>query len=220
MKRTLIAICCLLSLLTTFAEAKERRFLIPPFENFSQYKSKTDYEITFNDANDPSKLVKRHFKIDQYSEAARSILENKILKMNIKIIERLRVDQMLNESKLTNQNGFVNKESAIEMGKIVGADTLIMGTILNIQSREEEIKVYGIKQKSISTICTIRIRIINIESGNVFFSDENKGKSVDFSSEYGNIKDSDPAYVALENAIDLLVNSDHFQTTVSSLKLD
>ncbi len=209
---------CIFGLYASQAAGSEgKKFLIPPFENFSLYKARTQYEVTFNDSTNPSILIRKTFDIDQYSEAGRSLLEDRMINMNAEIIERRRIDQMLSESKLTRQNGYVNQESALKMGVAVGADTLIMGTILNIQNKEETITAYGLNQHIKKTICSIRIRIVDIESGDIFFSKTAKGEAVSTFSNYGGNVDRDSAYTALEKSIDKLVAMTTFEDRIRIL---
>ncbi|MCW5212051.1 hypothetical protein VU04_03985 [Desulfobulbus sp. TB] len=190
--------------------AEEKKFLIPPFENFSLCKARTEYEVTFNDSRDLDVLIKKTFQIDLYSESGRSLLEDRMKDINAKIIERRRIDQMLSESKLTHQNGYVNEESAIEMGVLAGADTLIMGTILNIQNKVEVARSYSLNEQIKKTICSIRIRIIDIKSGNILFSKRARGEAISTASNYGGKIDSDSAYTALERSIDNLFDIESF----------
>ena len=147
------AVVCIFSVYSSqTAWAERKNFMIPPFQNFSPCKVRTEYEVTFNDIEHPTSIITKSFQIDQYSEAGRSLLENKLVNMGAKIIERGRIDQMLCESKFTRQNGYVNEESALEMGMLAGADTLLMGTILNIQDEEETITAYGLNEQIMKTI--------------------------------------------------------------------
>ncbi|MCI5179893.1 MAG: hypothetical protein D3911_11350 [Candidatus Electrothrix sp. AW3_4] len=209
--RRIVFFICIFGLYANQAvRAEEKKFLIPPFENFSLCKARTEYEVTFNDSRYPTHTIKKSFQIDQYSEAGRSLLEDRMKDMNAKIIERRRIDQILSESKLTHRNGYVNKEGAVEMGVLAGADTLIMGTILNIHNKVEVARSYNLNEQIKKTICSIRIRIIDIKSGNVLFSKRAKGEAISTSSNYGEKIDSDSAYTALERSIDNLFDIESF----------
>ena len=209
-----IFVCIFILYSNLTVQAEEKKFMIPPFENFSPCKARTEYEVTYNDTGDPTTLIKKTFEIDQYSEAARSLLENRMVNMKAKMIERRRIDQMICESKLTRETGYINEESALKMGKIIGADTLLMGTILNIQNKNETVKSYNLNEKISKTICSIRIRIINIESGDVFFSETAMGEAVSSSSNYGENIDSDSAYTALAESIKNLFAMDSFKKNI------
>ncbi|MCI5137971.1 MAG: hypothetical protein D3922_06065 [Candidatus Electrothrix sp. AR1] len=209
------AVVCIFSVCSSQTVLAERKkFLIPPFENLSPCKVRTEYEVTYNDSKKPDIIIKKSIKIDQYSEAARSLLEDRMEDMNAKIIERSRVDQMLSESEFTHRNGYVNEESALEMGVLAGADTLMMGTILNIQDEDEIVTAYDTKEQIKKTICSIRVRIIDIQSGNVLFSKRAKGEAISTASDHGGKTNSDSAYTALESSIDNLFDITSFEKNI------
>lgn len=108
----------------------KRTVLIPPFENLSSTKSMVSYEVSTNPHYDNPK---RYFTIDRYSEAPRGLVEDVLVNIGVEVVERQRVDQLLLEAEAL--TGFVNTENAIKLGKMLGANTIIMGTILNIQSK-------------------------------------------------------------------------------------
>ncbi len=158
------------------------KIIIPPFENFSNYQTRTEYETIIRDNDDITKITRVSFPIDQYSEISRSILENKVQRLGGSVIERTRVDQIINEQKLTQNNKYVNEQTALSMGKLVGASTLLMGSILSFRINEEIITAYGLNQRIKTIVCAIRIRMVDIKSGKLLFSDIVEGENKIFSS--------------------------------------
>jgi len=80
---------------------------------------------------------------------------------NIKTIERQRVAKIIDEQALQ-QSGLVNSESAVEIGKLVGADAVIIGELTDYVAWEN-IGAYG------STI-SFSMRMIETKSSNVILN--------------------------------------------------
>lgn len=187
-------------------EVLNRTVLIPPFENHSSTKSMVSYEVSTNPHQDNPK---RYFTIDRYSEAPRGLVEDVLVNMGVEVVERQRVDQLLLEAEAL--SGFVNTENAIKLGKMLGANTIIMGTVLNIQNRQNTFSGYGIKTTGTIVTCTTRIRVIDIESGVVAFSKIFNGQAVFQKSAYGGNRDSDAAYTVIEDSIRMMADDADFQ---------
>jgi curli biogenesis system outer membrane secretion channel CsgG len=182
-------------------------FLIPPFENLSNTKSMTTYEVaTSSDPNNP----KRHFTIDRYSEIPRAILEDKLISLGAEVVERQRLDQLLLESEFVRLSGLVQTEKAIKLGKMLGANIVCMGTIVNIQSKESTFSGYGVRTRNTKVTCSLRIRFLDIESGKNVFSKIVKGNVSYSSSQFGGLKDSDVAYSVIEATLEELFTDDDF----------
>jgi len=190
-----------------FAGSTKKIVLVPPFENLSNTKSMTSYEVaTSNSPDNP----KRKFTIDRYSEIPRGMVEDLLVQKGVNVVERQRVDQLLLESEFIRLSGLVTTENVIKMGKMLGANTIIMGTIQNIQSKKKTFSGYSIKTSNIKVICSVRIRIIDIESGNIKFSKIFKGNALFESSNFGGETDSDVAYTVIEDAIEQLKDDEEF----------
>jgi hypothetical protein len=185
----------------------KRTVLIPPFENLSSTKSMVSYEVSTNPNYDKPK---RHFTIDRYSESPRGLLEDMLVNIGIEVVERQRVDQLLLEAEAL--SGFFNTENAIKLGKMLGANTIIMGTILNIQTRQNTFSGYGIKTTGTTVICSTRIRVIDIESGVVIFSKIYNGQATFQKSAYGANKDNDSAYTVIEDSLKMMADDTDFLT--------
>ena len=91
------------------------------------------------------------------------------------IIERNRLSQVLNEQKM-NQSGIVNDNQAVEVGKILGIDVMIIGTI-SFEAKDEE-STNRYKDGSVS-YCTKRIvstearmKIISVKTGQIIGTKE------------------------------------------------
>jgi hypothetical protein len=187
----LIVLC-----VTANGEPNKRIVLVPPFENHSSTKSIISYEVA---TNPQPGHPKRYFAIDRYSEAPRGLVEDLLVGSGVEVVERQRIDQLLLEADAS--YGIVNTEDAIRLGKMLGANTILMGTILNIQTRQNTFSGYGIQTSATVTTCSIRVRVIDIESGIVIFSKIYSGQTSSMRTQYGADCDSDAAYTVIEDAI-------------------
>ena len=105
--------------------------LIPPFENQSKYHQSVNLEVAMG--NNP-KSPKRRYVVDRYTEALRSLCEDMLGNIEgVTITERQRVDTLLVESEFGQLSGLVDSEKAVKLGKMLGANLVIMGTIVDIR---------------------------------------------------------------------------------------
>ena len=191
-----------------YAIHAECRMLIPPFQNLSKTKAMIEYEVaTNNDPNNP----KRYFQVDQYSEAPREILEDILVNMGGSVVERQRLDTILLEGDFGRFSGLVDMAEAVKLGKLLGADRILMGSILNISTIENKFSGNAIRVENIAVTCTIRIRLIHIESGSISLSKEVTGGVTRPSSNFGSISDSDVAFTVIQETLEQLRNDDEFR---------
>jgi len=186
--------------------------LVPPFENLSSARSMVTYEVaTGSDPNHP----KRSFRIDRYTEAPRAILEDILGGIEgVKIAERQRVDSVLLESEFGRLSGLVDPEKAVKLGKLLGADAIILGSILDVRATTRDFTGYAIRTKNTQVQTSIRIRVIDIATGNVAFSRILRGSSTYASSSFGGIKDSDVAYAVIESTLEQLRGDETFKESI------
>lgn len=190
----------------------KRVVLVAPFENLSTAKCMVVYEVaTGSDPNNP----KRSFRVDRYSEAPRGILEDIIGQVEgVSVVERQRIDTILLESEFGRLSGLVDPEKAVQLGKLLGANAIVMGSILDVRTTTRTFSGYAISTRNTAVKCSIRIRIIDIATGSVF-STITRGTAVYQASSFGGVNDSDVAYGVIESALETLRDNDAFKATIS-----
>ena len=193
----------------TADEARKPVVLVPPFENQSKYHVNVGYEVaTGNDPNQP----KRHFTVDRYTEAPRSLFEDMLGNIEgVTIVERQRVDALLAESEFGRLSGLVDTEKALKLGKMLGANVIIMGTIVDIRDEKRDFKGYGIQTKNTEVICQIRVRMLDIEKGTVRFTKIVKGSKTYTESSFGGTSSSDRNFAAIEVTLQQLESDSQFR---------
>ena len=147
--------------------------LVPPFENQSKHHQNINYEVATGSNPDQPK---RRFIIDRLTESPRSVLENMLGNIEgITIVERQRVDALLVEAEFGGLSGLVDPEKAVKLGKMLGANLIVMGTIIDLHDEVVTFQGYGIRTENTKVICQIRMRLLDIETGKVQFSKIIKG---------------------------------------------
>ncbi len=163
--------------------------LVPPFENVTGIRSE----------------VKMDRMVDRYSEAPRTILEDILVSIpNINVVERQQLDKLLLESEFSRLSGIVDQQYAIKIGKQLGANAIVMGTIANINETDSFFDGYGIRTKKKIVTATVRVRMIDIQSGRIVFSKTIDGTQDYMKTNFGGIQNNDVAFKAIQNALNEL----------------
>lgn len=187
-----------------------RVVLVPPFENNSKVKQKVAYDVGVG-----NNLIGRTFMVDRLSEAPRSMLENTISNIKgVTVVERKALDKMLVETEYGAMSGLVDEEKAVKLGKQLGAHLMVMGTITDIREETRQFKGYKIATEQTVVICTIIIRLIDIEQGAQAFSKKYQETKTYTKSNFGKSDSSDRAYAAVEVTLDAVAKDDEFKAAL------
>jgi curli biogenesis system outer membrane secretion channel CsgG len=91
------------------------------------------------------------------------------------LYERSRLDQLEKEQKLV-EAGKVNPATAARMGELTGIQAAVIGTITQFGIHEEA-RDYGVYKKKMEIAeATIDVRVVDVNTGRVFFSDSGTGR--------------------------------------------
>lgn len=197
-------------------QQKEIVVLVAPFENLSTARAMIQYEVASSpDPNAP----KRSFRVDRYTEAPRSILEDILGEIpGLKVVERQRLDSILLEAEFGRLSGLVDPDKAVKLGKMLGADAVVMGTILDVGQTTRRFSGYGVSTHNTQVRCSIRVRVIDIGSGAVAFSRVVRDSVTYPSSQFGEVTDSDVAYGVIESTLENLRGDEEFKRAVFGRK--
>jgi curli biogenesis system outer membrane secretion channel CsgG len=199
--------------------------LVPPFENQSKSHHRISYEAG---AGNKEGQPKRAYMVDRFTEAPRSILEDMLGKIDgLAVVERQRVDSLLVETEFGAMSGLVDQEKTVKLGKLLGANVIVMGTIIDIRDDTREFNGYGVKSKSRDVVCQLRVRLLDIETGTVRFSKIVKGTKTYSESSYGKTDsgdrdrdNSDRHFAAVESALEKLNDDAKFKAALFGKKPD
>jgi curli biogenesis system outer membrane secretion channel CsgG len=190
--------------------------LVPPFENQSKVHQKMAYEVG---TGSNEGLPLRQFMVDRFTEAPRSILEDLLTNIDgITVVERQRIDSFLVETEFGAMSGFVDQEKAVKLGKLLGANLIVMGTITDLHEDIRDFQGYGVKSRVTDVQCQIRVRLLDIASGTVRFSKIVKGTKTYTKSSFGQTDTSDRGFAAVEAALEKLADDDQFKSALLGKK--
>ena len=201
------------------APGKEHRaILVAPFENISRVKAMVSYDALRESAERTpvsaviadarqgvaiavtgTQGVRKSIMVDRYSEAPRGMLEDLLAQQpGLVVVERQRVDALLQEQQFS---GFTNQGDAVALSKVAGARYLATGTVQDIATRETTFDGYGISTKRIQVTAQVRVRLVDIETGQIVASTNAQGQEAYSTDRFGGLSDGDVAYRVIANAI-------------------
>ena len=87
----------------------------------------------------------------------------------ILITERDRMDAIAAEYKLSS-SGMLDARTAVEVGKILGCQYVLLGSVTNLSKKEDSTNVLIFKKTVVEALATIDVRIINVKTSEVVLS--------------------------------------------------
>lgn len=95
-------------------------------------------------------------------------VENAIRHTNrFRTMTRTQIDKLIEELKLDNESGLIDPQTAAKYGKMIGAQYLIIGTVT------------GLGNKSGDVVAHLSLRMIEVETAEIYLSGRGKGKAKD-----------------------------------------
>lgn len=90
------------------------------------------------------------------------------------VVEREKLDKILEEQKF-GQSGVVDPATAAQVGKVLGLNAIVTGSIsqFGVKSEGKDFLVTQSKQQIVE--CTVDIRVVDTETGQVLLADSGKG---------------------------------------------
>ncbi len=91
------------------------------------------------------------------------------------VMERAKMESMLEEQKL-GMTGMVTPESAAKMGKILGVQFIVVGSVNQFGQKTDKTKALGIEVNTTTARVATDVRIINVETGRLLGAESGKGE--------------------------------------------
>ena len=103
---------------------------------------------------------------------ATDLMVNALLEANrFRVFERSKLDAILQEQNFQHFSGLVDQTTAVKLGKMIGVDAILTGSITNISFKKAEgIKFGPLKLGKSSAKVVMTIRIIDVTTGEILFS--------------------------------------------------
>jgi hypothetical protein len=137
-------------------------------------------------------------------EVCQSLLEDAIIGMGGRVVERQRLDSVLEEISFQQHSGLVDEKSIAQAGRILGAGYVVIGSLLNEEAEKSSFSGYGIKTNTIKYVVTLRVRVLEVQSSLVKFSQSFTGSTSETASKYGGTETSEGMKRALQDAVSKL----------------
>lgn len=110
-------------------------------------------------------------------QAASDILITELVKTGkFIVVEREKMEKLMQEQKL-GLTGAIDPNTAAQMGKILGLNAIVTGAISNFGVRTTGSDYLITQTKRQEAACTVDIRVVDAETGQILFADSGKGVS-------------------------------------------
>jgi curli biogenesis system outer membrane secretion channel CsgG len=106
------------------------------------------------------------------SQGATDLMVNALLKTNrFRVFERSKLDAILQEQDFQHFSGLVDQTTAVKLGKMIGVDAILTGSITNISFKKGGgISIAGVKIRKSYVKVVMTIRIIDVTTGEILYS--------------------------------------------------
>ena len=103
---------------------------------------------------------------------ATDLMVNALLNTNrFRVFERAKLDAILQEQDFQHFSGLVDQTTAVKLGKMIGVDAILTGSITNISFKKGGgISIAGVKIRKSYAKVVMTIRIIDVTTGEILFS--------------------------------------------------
>ena len=110
-------------------------------------------------------------------QAASDILITELVKTGkFIVVERDKVNKLMEEQKL-GLTGAIDSATAARMGKVLGLNAIVTGAISNFGTRTTGSDYLIAQSKRQEATCTVDIRVVDAETGQILYGDSGKGVS-------------------------------------------
>jgi curli biogenesis system outer membrane secretion channel CsgG len=109
--------------------------------------------------------------LPQVGESASEILSVLLVQTKkFNVVERDKLRSIMEEQGLVGSGLVDNSQSVIQIGKLLGADYIITGSIVSYGERSIRFQGYGINTEKIITEMTVSIKVLNVTNGRIEFA--------------------------------------------------
>ena len=90
------------------------------------------------------------------------------------VVERDKLNKIMEEQKLQ-ASGAIDARTAVNVGKILGLNAIVTGAVSEFGVKTEGSEYLLVQSKRQVAECTVDIRVVNVETGEVLYADSGKG---------------------------------------------
>jgi curli biogenesis system outer membrane secretion channel CsgG len=111
-----------------------------------------------------------------FTQKAADWLTNGLSQKGIQVVERKRLDTLIQEQAFQ-QSGIVDPLKAAEIGKMLGADIVVNGTISKLGVGKNTVRVGDSTITRYNAVAEVTVRAINVKTGAIVFSDSGESSA-------------------------------------------
>jgi curli biogenesis system outer membrane secretion channel CsgG len=94
-----------------------------------------------------------------------------------RLISRAQIAKLLEEQKFQ-QSGAVNPQTAVQIGKLIGAKLIAYGAVTNFGIRSEGTEAVVYQEKEQIAEAQVDVQLIDVETGEILFVGEGRGSAI------------------------------------------
>ena len=106
----------------------------------------------------------------KYAQKAADLMINELSRMGINVVERKKLDAVIQEQAF-HASGNVDTQTAVNIGKMLGANVILLGTINKLGVDKNSVRVADSTITRYNAVAEVNIRAVNIQTGAILFSD-------------------------------------------------
>lgn len=107
---------------------------------------------------------------NKYAQKAADLMINEISRMGINVVERKKLDAVVQEQAF-HASGNVDTQTAVNIGKLLGANVILLGTINKLGVGKNTLRVGDSTITRYNAVADINVRAVNVQTGAIIFSD-------------------------------------------------
>lgn len=113
----------------------------------------------------------------KYSQKAADLMMNELAKSGtFTVVERKRLDALIREQDFQ-QSGNVDPKKAVSIGKMLGVDAVVLGTIEKLGVGKQTTTVGDSTITRYNASVEVNIRVVNVHTGAILFSDSEEASA-------------------------------------------
>ena len=113
---------------------------------------------------------------NRYAQKAADLMINELSRKGINVVERKRLDALIQEQAFQS-SGNVDPQTAVSIGKMLGANVIVLGTITKLSVGQNTVRVADSAITRYNAQVEITIRAVNVQTGAIIFSDSEEASA-------------------------------------------
>jgi hypothetical protein len=157
-------------------------------------------------------LETQNYSLGNQAETAHAYIEDALVNSGTaSVVDRQRMDSMVQELGFGNYSGLADPAQAARFGRMLGAHYLVQGTLMDLREELREFSGYGVNTRNTVTSAAVRVRVMALETSEIVFSRIFNGSQTEAVTSSGAQVVGDAAGAAVRSALQKLIADEDFQ---------